>query len=330
MNGVDLEAYLRDRVAIKNLNGGRGYTSGIRTFDCPWCGDRKGRGWMNVVFGTAGCFNAGCDACPRVDGGAVEWARAWENERTRGETIAFLRAKYPGSPVLAKPIPLPAYKDFCLFPQEMRRFRLDPSQLQLMFEKFAVQKWNLRLSDLMGAGAGWCVQGRLAWRMIFPVLMGHRPVGFQARTIKAAEAKYLTSRHGKEGEKDVECGRPAEAMLYGLDDVPPGAEIVLVEGIPDTLCARKLGLWSVGLMGTILTAEKLSMIVAARPSKIVVALDDEPETASVAADVIENFLSWGIPAEEGNWIGSKDAGGGGKLGIRPRSLANVLSRKLKT
>src|SRR3989304_2827936 len=148
-------------------------------------------------------------------------------------------------------LPVQAYKDFCRFPKEMRRFRPDPSTLQLSFEKFAARKWGLGLPDLVGAGAGWCMTGSYARRLIFPVVMNRVPVGFQARTIGAADAKYLTSSHGREEDPGAECGRPAEAMLYGLDDIPPGAGIVLVEGVPDTPSGGKTGQWALACLGTV-------------------------------------------------------------------------------
>src|SRR5438552_8412065 len=59
---IDLDKWLRTRVRVLNDQGGRGFDTGVRTFNCPLCRDSKGRGWANVAYWTAGCFNVGCVA----------------------------------------------------------------------------------------------------------------------------------------------------------------------------------------------------------------------------------------------------------------------------
>src|SRR3990167_6231283 len=82
---VDIDAYVRRRVTVSNASGGRGYEDGLRVFDCPICRETRQRGWLSITGFSAGCFNAGCDANERLDGGAIEWVRRAEGLRSRSE-----------------------------------------------------------------------------------------------------------------------------------------------------------------------------------------------------------------------------------------------------
>lgn len=328
---IDLEAYIRSRVAVLNTEGGRGYDIGVRIFDCPMpgCGDSKGRGWFNVQWGAAGCFNAGCMADPKVQG--LEWIKELEGIASKGQTVSYLLASFPArGPKLPPTPPKETYQDFCNFPSEMRRFKLDPgSQFQLMFEKFAQQQWGLNLVQLMDAEAGWCVTGYYAWRIIFPVIMGGRPVAFQARTMKGAEAKYLTSRYVGTEKHPAECGRPAEAILYGLDEIRQGEEVVLVEGIGDVLGCKRQNRKGVGLLGTQLTSEKLALLRAKKPGRVVAALDAGEDTSEATQEAVRGLLAWGMDAVPGTWAGGKDAAAGGLLELQVPGIAGQVARKLK-
>lgn len=335
---IDLEAYLRSCVVIKNAEGGRGFDHGVRRFDCPWCDDERSRGWMNVEFWTAGCFNAGCPAEPRIDGGALEWVRAVENFKTFGKTLAYLQAKYPQL-IARKPKPLPveAYQDWCRLPREMRLFSGEaPSMFQGSFVSFAERQWGLTLTDLVKAGVGWCVQGKHAWRIIFPILEDHKLIAFQARVIRSSAqwdssdrfAKYLTSRHGPASDPDNECGRPAEALLYGLDQIQPGDEVILVEGIGDVLALRKKATMAIALLGTQLTSEKIALLRKRRPGRVIVGLDTQNETEGASIDAYRNLLAWGLDAATGKWTGGKDAGSGASLQVSVGGIAENVSRRL--
>ena len=331
---IDLEAYLRERVVIQNTEGGRGFDHGVRRFDCPWCDDERSRGWMNVEFWTAGCFNAGCPAEPRIDGGALEWARAVENFKTFGKTLAYLQAKYPQL-IAPKPRPLPVdeYKDWCRLPRDMKHFVIEgPSMMQGGFIDFAQRQWGLGMMDLMKAPAGWCIQGKHAWRIIFPIFEDRKLIAFQGRAIRSSSempiAKYLTSRHGPSTDLDNECGRPAEAILYGLDQIRPDEELIVVEGIGDVLALRKQGRVAVALLGTQLTSEKIALIRKRRPGRVIVGLDTQNETEGTSIDVHRNLLAWGIDAVTGKWAGGKDAGSGAKLCVAVGGIAENVSRRL--
>lgn len=328
---VDLEAYIRSRVAVLNTDGGRGYDIGVRIFDCPMpgCGDIKGRGWFNVNWGAAGCFNVGCMAEPKLPG--LEWIGEVEGLPSKGQVVAYLLESFPArGPKLPPAPPRETYQDFCHFPPEMRLFQLDTSQLQLMFANFAQQQWGLNMAQLVEAGAGWCISGYYAWRIFFPIIMSGSPVAFQARSIKGAEPKYLTSRFVATEKHPAECGRPAEALLYGLDEIRIGEELAMVEGIGDTLALRyQHSRQAVGLLGTQLTSEKLALLREKRPGRVIVALDTSPETEEAALEIVRNLLAWDLDAVRGIWAGAKDAGAGGRLELQTLGIIEEIARRLR-
>ncbi len=330
---IDFEAYVRSRVEVRNTEGGRGYDLGVRSFDCPLCPDTKGRGWLNVDFATAGCFNAGCVANERLTGGAVEWAKQLEGFISRGKVIAYLQGEFPSHGRIRMPaLPKLAYDDFCHFPNEMILFKPPPnSMLQVKFLSFAATQWGINLQDLIAAGAGYCVNGFYSQRIILPIVMGRQPVAFQARTILPASTfpKYLTSSNVQQGPRPPECGRPAEALLYGIDEVEPGDDVALVEGAADAIAARRRqGLRAVGLLGTALTSEKLALLARTRPSRVTVALDAEVETSDKALEAFTALISWGLDAALGTWTGAKDPGAGGRLTTQTPGIAGQITQKL--
>ncbi len=336
---IDLDAYLRSRVRIKNEDGGRGYDHGVRILDCVWCDDEAGRGWVNVEYGAAGCFNGGCPAEGTVDGGVLEWIRGVEGFNTIGHTIAWLQQEFPFRGERPLPVPIVKYTDFCRFPPESMLFGIDAPILQIPYIDFAKKKWGLNHFDLREVGARWCSSGYYAGRIIFPILMGQKPVAFQARTIHDdGKLKYLTSKFGEPDDPKAECGRPQQALLYGVDDVPEEGEVALVEGIADVLASRKghfrdevaPGLTFVGILGMRLSTEKIAILARLRPKRVIVALDSHPETDKAVRKAVDDLRAWSLPAVRGVWQGGKDAGSGASLKISDLGLKDRVSGKLST
>ena len=311
---VDLERFLRETVHVRNDSGGRGYDRGVRTFDCPLCGDEGNRGWMNVAHWTAGCFNSGCVAEPRLAAGAVEWARAVLGHPSRAEAWRTLAQKYGGASVVYASEPQRG-PDFCTLPKEMRRFEVSPSPVQSAFTFFVKAQWGLSESDARDWGLGWCLTGDYAFRVVVPILMGGRAVGFQARSIRPVEPKYLTSRWTASDRGPAECARPAAAMLFNVDAVPREGEVLLTEGVGDVMgwhrgSARGRTPTAVGILGVALTPEKLALLASLGLERALVGLDDEPDAQRRALAHVEDLRAWGIPAVRVRWSGGKDAGAG--------------------
>ncbi len=313
---VDFDRFVRSVVTIRNESGGHGYEQGLRTFDCPFCDDHQGRGWLGVSGMGAGCWNAGCAAEPHLRHGAIEWARRVLHLGTRAEAGRYLEQRF-GGPAVTPVAPTPRGNDFCRFPDDMRTFSAVGTPMQDVFSSFVLSQWGVRIDDAIRWGLGWCFTGRHAFRVIIPVVMGGVLVGFQARTIKdGVKPKYLTSsnivgRHTPEAE----CGRPAAAMLFNADAIRPGRDVLLVEGPGDVMGwhASHASPPAVALMGVALTAEKIGLLRAARPERVIVALDAEPAAQARALAHVENLNAHHVMAVSGAWVGGKDAGAGAQL-----------------
>lgn len=318
---IDLEGFLRQHVHIRNDHGGRGYDRGVRIFDCPLCDDKRGRGWMNVALWSTGCFNAGCFAEPKLEGGAVEWTRRVKRLATRTEAWSWLRTVWGTSAPLKPPAPTPRGDDFCHMPPEARVFSASATPLSaLPLEKtflwFVLRQWGLTPGDARTWELRYVVQGRYSQRVIVPIRMGGQLVGFQARTIMEREPKYLTSEYG------TECGRLAAEMLFNLDGVADENEILLVEGAGDVMGWHRQAQGgagrrptAVGLLGVALTPGKLALLAEKRPERVVVALDAEPAAQQRTLQHLEDLGAWGMTAALGHWRGGKDAGAGATLEV---------------
>lgn len=336
-NTIDLDKYLRSKVKVLNDSGGRGFDTGVRTFSCPLCRDSKGRGWLNVAFWTAGCFNVGCVAHERLDGGAVAWAQRVGNIRSRAETMGMLRREFDTEKeIVYKPIPRKG-DDFVRWPETMRRFVKGPSAhpIQRTYEIFVEKQWNIGLDDMLAWGLGYCTGGFYAQRVIIPIIMGGEPVAFQARTIlpKSEKPKYITSRHGAQDDPKAECFRTASAILYNYDRIKTGRDVVLVEGVGDVMGWHKGNLdrepIANAMLGVSLTPEKLGLLIEAAPSKVILAVDAEPRAQKDAAELLSTLRDNDLVAELGSWAGGKDAGSGARLVSAPSTLLDADLMRLR-
>jgi hypothetical protein len=314
---IDFDRFVRSVVTVRNDGGSRAYETGLRTFDCPLCGDQRGRGWLGVYRFAAGCFNPGCVAEPQLAGGALEWARRVLKLPDRSDARAALIAKY-GVKRIATPPPAHRGEDFCVLPDGYTMFTRndDRNIVQRVFEVFMQRQWGVTIEDAISWSLGWTVRGPYAFRVIIPIMMNAELVGFQARTIKdGVEPKYLTSSSVAQRGRPAECGRPAHAMLFNADAMLEDHDVLMVEGAGDVIGWHREHTVPpcVGLLGVALTQEKLSIISAARPRRVIVALDAQPDAQRRARVHVDALDAWGIDAVLGQWVGAKDAGAGASL-----------------
>lgn len=315
---LDLEAYLSRVAVLDNTGGGRGYERGVRTFNCALCGDTRARGWMNITTWSAGCFNSGCAASPRLWGGASEWVRRREGLATRTEAWTFLIRHYRRGMTTHAPKIATAWvgTDWCRLPP-MRPLP-GPSKIAQAASQFITRQWGVPEPAQATWGFGLCTAGRYAWRIIIPIQYRGEIVSFQARAIRGQEPKYLTAEHGGRTDPRADCGRPIGALLYGLDTVQPGDTIVLVEG-PGDVCGwetRRPPHWpAVGLLGSALTPPRVALLAAKSPRAVVIALDPDL-SRMVSARGLVTLAQWGLPVARGLWVGAKDAGAGARLRIQ--------------
>lgn len=304
---VDLDAYLRSRVTLVNLHGGRGYDQGIRIFSCPLCSETRGRGWLNVVRWTAGCWNSGCQAAERLEGGAIEWVRRLEDFNTRGRTWAFLLADYPGTGVPADAL-APARQEYCHLPLS---YPLGAGVMAGEVLRFLHRQWGVTRATAESFGLRYALQRPFTHRVIIPIREQGTPVSFLARTFRNGTPKYLAAETGQD------TGRLLGEVLFNLDACTPHLPTLLVEGAGDAMAwsqrheARDLP--AVALLGQALTPERLALLTLRQPPLLIVALDAEAPAQVRALAHMEDLRAWGLRAVLGAWVGGKDAGAGARL-----------------
>jgi hypothetical protein len=330
---LDFARFASERLHVANEGGARNYAAGNLVFNCPLCGDRKERGYLRTMYGVVGCFNPGCDAEPRLQGGAVELFRRIEGLATRAAAFLLFKERYG----LDSALPTPPVKpfdgqDFVRIPVGCRPFELGGSVMQQNFEAFAMRQWGLSVLDLRSWGCQWAMTGELAWRILIPIFLRTQPVAWQARSIGDVEPKYITSRYGKPDDPDAQCGRPASALLFNIDAVAKGGEVLLLEGAANVMVwhRRDKGRTptAVAILGVALTDEKLAMLTRLEPERVVVALD--PGAEQRGRQHAERVCNWGMDAAIGRAVGAKDFGAGARLEVDdlPPSPAEKLAEKI--
>lgn len=317
LNKIDLDKYLRTKLRILNDTGGRGFDTGVRTFHCPFCRDNKGRGWIGLAYWQAGCFNTGCIACERLEGGALEFVRRIENLRMRTDAYMMLKNKFGTARTITyTPAPRET-EDFVRWPEGMRKFVSSGGPFQKSFEVFIRKQWGLTLADALAWGLGYTVVGRYANRVIIPFVQGGVPVAFQARTIGDGEPKYLTSRHGPKSDPKAECAKSAAEMLFNFDRVPEGGDVVLVEGVGDVMGWHRGNLGRIpvasAMLGLSLTPEKLALLDDRHVGRVILAPDAEVGPTWQLDDLRDKLTARDHDVVLGTWIGGKDAGSGATL-----------------
>jgi len=330
---IDLDTYLAEHAAVRNAGGGRGYDEGVRIVDCPLCGERRGRGWLQVEGFAAGCWNAGCEAEPRLAGGAVEWVRRLEGLRLRGEAWALLLRRYPRRGRRPPPSSGLESGDWVRLPDGMRTDWGGASVFERRCIAFMDRQWGVSPEGARRWRLGRVLAGRHAHRVVVPIVMGGSPVGFLSRTIRRdLEPRYLNARSGAADDPQAECGRSASGWLFNVDALLPGADVLLVEGAGDAMGygARGGGWTPIALLGQALTAQKLAILHRTRPRRVVVALDAGPEEDRRAALHAADLRAWGVGEEVllGRWVGAKDAGAGARLEVLGSGFLNTLQRRM--
>lgn len=136
---------------------------------------------------------------------------------------------------------------------------------------YAKRRGGMSLDDMIREGWGYVDSGLYAMRIIVPIFIDGRRVNFLARSIyDFLEPKELP------GETSAGWW-PRSELVYGLDDVVPGAPLVLVEGMWDQKKTKSAvpGYSVVSTLGSHLSPGAAGRLLAKRPSKIIFFYDGD-------------------------------------------------------
>ena len=111
--------------------------------------------------------------------------------------------------------------------------------------------------------------GKYKLRLIIPILVKNRIVNFVGRDITGKTNRYRNCPND-----DAEI--PLNSLLYGIEEVPEGESIILVEGLFDKW---RLGYRAVAMFGPSISSEQTLLIKNKKPGKVFILLDpDMPDT----------------------------------------------------
>lgn len=258
---------------IEYITEGKDVTSGWLGIRCPFCDDTGHHLGINLSSNLISCWRCG------VKGPVTKIVQ--EIERISFQEALEVLEKFP-RPFYQQTIESPKYipkKGFKLpekfsrvfpnnVPSHVKRFLrsrgFDPqtivSQKELYFANYNSHKYCLRL--------------------IVPIFMNRKMVSFVARdTTGKAIQKYLNCPNDQ-------SLIPIKETLYGYDDVPPGSNIIIVEGVFDQW---KLGCGALATYGTQWTFEQIQLIKSLRPSKVFILFDNEPDAQKSAYKLAKNI-----------------------------------------
>lgn len=315
MLDVNIQKYLLATHHIASEND-----LGFLYFSCPFCGDRRGRGWIHADSLACGCWNDGCPAHPKLRGGALAFVAEREGLRSTSAAADFLLEYYPGkaAPIGRKPA---VEVDWCKLPPCTAK---TSSVIGREAVDFVKRQWNVPREKWHSFSLRVCTEGRFAWRVIIPVYWRGELVSFTARTFRNGEPKYLSAKVG------VDAARGLNELVYNIDAVDDRSNVLVVEGPGDAMAvmARALRYVPVAIFGTSMSAQRVARLIDKHPRSITIALDSTALASSYR--IAAGLQAWDAKVSVATWIGAKDCGGGGQLLVtaeRP-TLSDLLRAKL--
>lgn len=291
--------------------------------NCPFCGDTRKRLWVNHMWGykdtehridylwLANCFNDGCPLKGNIQlkrrlyemiysdvlGQVLEYDVVLPGVRLKGQ--GHVEAKPPGVlvPLTHLPSNHPANAYF-------RDRGYDPAWLQehyrLRFCPEAIQEYPL-----------------VTGRVVIPVYMRGKLVGWQARLLGTPSSKHIPKYYTMPGMAKGLC-------LYNFDTAAKHGHVVITEGVTD---AWRYGPEAVALLGNKATSRQIAEIVATwRHVPVFCMLDGEARDENQA---LADQLSIGHPnVVRVDLLEDKDPGSCSHLYLRELVVQAAQSRGL--
>ena len=209
--------------------------------NCPFCEERAGK--------VDDKYKLSANPAAEKDGVKGGW-RCWRCDARGWGGLDFLEPQEPEPPKAAD---LRAPRGFVPFRGNEGSVALAP------YREHVQRRGVYDFAEAVGAGG--CIEGRYAGRVVVPHVVGGRWAGFSARAIQGQEPKYL-----------YPPGMERRSALWGLDWVPADDEPVwIVEGVFDALPLFPYGL---ATFGKGVTQEQIERI-AGLGKRVVCCLDGD-------------------------------------------------------
>jgi len=238
-----------DDYEIFYQSSGKNVSRGWVELNCPFCDDPSTHLGINLDSKLYHCWICGAKGGPVKLVKAITkctWEQAkntvkkytdWSLVEILDEDLAPKKLKFPAEFTLLTPNTIPQ-----LVSEYLKGRNFVPEEL--------VRRFSLYYPGPLGV---------YKLRLIIPVLVKNRIVNFVGRDVTGK----TTTRYRNCPNEDAEI--LLNSLLYGIEEIPDGEPIVLVEGIFDKW---RLGYGSVATFGTNVTSEQALILQNKRPSKI--------------------------------------------------------------
>lgn len=329
-----------DWIAFLNLHGveyverGSNVSKGYVNINCPWCGAADPSHHMGVpafTDGPWGCWRnkehrgrSPVRLVQRLAG--CSWTEARDIVGLPGEQpvsvdLAALRSRLDGHAATPIVRPVMPSEFFPLAGQP----RTTAKQRMLNYLEDRGFELPVRLAkqyDLRG-----CMVDRFAWRVIVPLYLRTELVGWTARAIVDAKARYLTE------------GETRDILFEGPRVEEGGRALIICEGPFDALkldyYGREHKVRAVALLGLDPSSGRLARCaqLGARFDRVLVALDRGAEAQALALRaLLASLRPGGLPlppaGEPGAWVDperAKDPGDLSRVGVESVIQAALTS-----
>ncbi len=268
---VNFDGWVEERLPSHTSSGDEILT------DCPWCGKPK-----MYVNRNKGVFH--CHVC--LEKGRADKLVA----KVEGETIDAARKRLEGRVGDVDTLKTRLHrsmKGHWVEPEKFTNYKL-PREFTPCFNglEWRVPEYlELPLPEgrdidddaIVRHAIGYAMEGKYRDRIIVPIIHGSRHV-FLARLMGEPREYRWKNKEGKTVEPPKYL-TPKNAglatLVYWLDHVPTGADLIIVEGIFDAIRLLSLGFNAVATFGKYLSVEQRKAIIAKRPRRVTFLRDDD-------------------------------------------------------
>jgi DNA primase len=273
IESFDVIPYLEDR-RIEYLTEGPNVTEGWVEVKCPWCGDPSFHLGINLESNFMSCWR-----CPKK-GSVIKYVREIENNCRYDEALAIIE-KYQNFTKVHRETKQNQYVRQLKTPDtfvEVKRQSVTDFLHRRGFNPMEIYR-----DKVLYYGG---ITGLMKHRLILPITYQRKVVSFVGRAL----SDKMKPKYANWPDKDSIM--PVKQTLYGYDDLPPGGNIVVVEG---TMDQWKLGAGSVATYGTRWTMNQVNLLRETNPNKVYILFDSEEDAQDSAVKLSKQI--WFCPSE---------------------------------